>query len=85
MNITTALTAAAVALGGTAVAVAAGLWAGREHRRTPAPLPAAPRPAADAWLPCHTTWCGHMTTPHDRTAAGLTCRGCGTTTPAQEG
>lgn len=32
-----------------------------------------------AYLPCHTTTCGHMTTPHDRTAVGLVCRGCGHT------
>ncbi|NUP52305.1 MAG: hypothetical protein HOW97_34030 [Catenulispora sp.] len=31
---------------------------------------------APAWLPCHTTTCGHMTTPHDHTPAGLVCRSC---------
>ncbi|MGW5352238.1 hypothetical protein ACWERV_17215 [Streptomyces sp. NPDC004031] len=79
MNIPIALTGAALALAAVAAVLFAVLWAGREHRRTPAPLPAAPRPVADAYLPCHTARCGHMSTAHDRTEAGLVCRGCGTT------
>lgn len=48
----------------------------------PRPQLAAP-PATDTAVrrPCHTTACGHMTTPHDRTPTGaLVCRGCGTVT-----
>jgi hypothetical protein len=73
----TALAWAATGITGVTAAVAAGLWAGREHHTAPAPTPVGPAPAA--YVPCHTTTCAHMTTEHDRTAAGLTCRGCGTT------
>lgn len=60
-------------------AVCAGHIPGLNRWTGAAPLLAA-EPDAPAYLPCHTTVCGHMTTPHDRTAAGLVCRGCGNTT-----
>jgi hypothetical protein len=75
-----AITASAIALAGATTAIAAALRAGHEHHAEPAPRPAGPAPAA--YEPCHTTTCGHMSTPHDHTAAGLTCRGCGTTKEA---
>lgn len=75
-----AITASAIALAGASTAIAAALRAGREHRAEPAPAPAGLAP--DAYVPCHTTVCAHMTVAHDRTAAGLTCRGCGTTKEA---
>jgi hypothetical protein len=76
-----AITASAIALAGASTAIAAALRAGREHRAEPTPVvPAVPAPAA--YVPCHTTVCAHMTTEHDRTPAGLTCRGCGTTKEA---
>lgn len=73
----TALACSAVAIAGATTAVVATLRAGHEHRAEPASVPAGPVPAA--YVPCHDLACGHMSTPHDRTAAGLTCRGCGTT------
>lgn len=82
ISTTEALAAAGVACTGLAVAAAAFLQAGREHRATPAPLTAPPAP--DAYLPCHNPVCGHMSTPHDRTTAGLTCLGCGALTLAAE-
>lgn len=75
-----AITASAIALAGATTAIAAALRAGREHHAEPAPRPAGHAPAA--YVPCHTTVCAHMSTPHDRTTAGLTCRGCGTTKEA---
>lgn len=77
--ITTAnvITAVAIGFAGATTALAATVQAGREHRAKPAPRPAGPAP--DAYLACHTTACAHMTMPHDRTPAGLTCRGCRTT------
>jgi hypothetical protein len=77
----TALAYAAVAVSGVTGVIAATLRAGREHRAEPAAAPASPTPAA--YVPCHTTVCAHMSTPHDRTAAGLVCRGCKTTKEEQ--
>jgi hypothetical protein len=76
---TDAITASAIAIAGASTAVVAALRAGREHHAEPAPRsrPAFIEPVA--YVPCHTTVCGHMSTPHDRTPAGLTCRGCKTT------
>lgn len=45
---------------------------GGRHRR--------PTGDPDAWLPCHTLVCAHLTRPHTRTPAGLVCDECGTTT-----
>jgi hypothetical protein len=73
------IAAAVVAFAGVATGLVAVLWAGHEHRAAPAPPATVPAPAPPAYVPCHTTMCGHMTVPHDRSAAGLTCRGCGTT------
>ncbi|WP_031514793.1 hypothetical protein [Streptomyces sp. NRRL F-5123] len=84
MHITEAIAASIVALSGVVVAVAAGVWTWRQARPATAPQQPARRPAADAYLPCHTPVCGHMTTPHDRTPAGLTCRSCGTTTEVEQ-
>jgi hypothetical protein len=61
----------------TTPAVAPDAWPAEP---APPPRPAIAAPAA--YEPCHTTTCGHMSTPHDHTAAGLTCRGCGTTKEA---
>jgi hypothetical protein len=82
---TTALVYAGITLAGVVGILAASLWAGHEHRTTPAPPPRPAIAAPAAYLPCHTTTCGHMSTPHDHTAAGLTCRACGTHVPATEG
>lgn len=51
----------------------------RQFFRRPEPTPASTAAEPAAYVPCHTTACGHMTTEHDRTPAGLTCRNCGTT------
>jgi hypothetical protein len=77
-----AITASAIALAGATTAIAAALRAGHEHHAEPAPPPRPAIAAPAAYEPCHTTTCGHMSTPHDHTAAGLTCRGCGTTKEA---
>jgi hypothetical protein len=75
-----AITAAGLALAGVTTAVAAMARAGREHRAEPVPaVPHEPVPEPAAYVACHTPVCGHMSTPHDRTAAGLVCRGCKTT------
>jgi hypothetical protein len=62
------------------------LAARRPPQRTTAPaavpIPAAPVPAA--YVACHTTTCGHLSRPHDHTAAGLTCRTCGHVTEATD-
>lgn len=45
------------------------------------PAPRASAPAVEAsveWVACHSLHCAHLTTRHDRTPAGLVCRGCGT-------
>ncbi|NUP19033.1 MAG: hypothetical protein HOZ81_23670 [Streptomyces sp.] len=34
----------------------------------------------DAWLPCHSLRCAHLTTRHTRTPAGLVCDECRTPT-----
>lgn len=76
----TVITVIAVGFAGATTVVAATVQAGREHRAEPAPVaPHPPLPEPDAHLACHTTICAHKTRPHDRTAAGLTCRNCGTT------
>jgi hypothetical protein len=62
--------------GGAALAIASRYLP--RPRTTPFTAPAAePRP--DAHMACHTTVCAHMSTAHDRTPAGLVCRGCGNT------
>lgn len=48
----------------------------------PRPEPDEPAPAdigTSPYYPCHTTACGHLSTPHVRTPDGLVCRRCGTT------
>lgn len=60
---------------GVALFIASGIrqYIGRTPVTTPTPPPA----PADLWLPCHTTHCGHMSTIHDPTPHGPTCRACG--------
>jgi hypothetical protein len=78
----TAYACAITAVGLASAAVVAVIAAVSTGRRTATaevtPVPAAP--SADAHLPCHTTACAHLSRPHDRTTAGLTCRHCGTVT-----
>lgn len=71
---TEVLTATVAALGALVVGVAAWVTYRLSRGNQPGHAPAGP-PAA-AYLPCHSLACGHMTTPHDHTAAGLVCRGC---------
>ncbi|MGW2985426.1 hypothetical protein [Streptomyces goshikiensis] len=59
--------------------------------RHPATWPAPPGPGRhrrsggepDAWLPCHTLTCAHLTRPHTRTPAGLVCDECGAITQGE--
>jgi hypothetical protein len=51
-------------------------WAARVWPARTAPVSARPDDSV-VWLRCDTTSCAHMTTRHDRTPAGLVCRGCG--------
>lgn len=69
------ITAVSGLAAGLGAVLALKLARGDHFGQTPA---VEPTPTA-AYLPCHTTVCGHMTTPHDRTAGGLVCRGCGHT------
>ncbi|MEU3447206.1 hypothetical protein AB0H29_08245 [Streptomyces thermolilacinus] len=64
-------------VGVSVVAVAAISWAVRlvPGRAAAARPPVAVDPVV--WRRCDSVRCAHLETRHDRTAAGLVCRGCG--------
>lgn len=74
-----------VAAGCAAIVLLRGVWwLATWAVRRPSPVPVEPvefvEPEAPPVVrrPCHTTKCGHMTTPHEPHGVGvLICRGCG--------
>lgn len=65
--------AAGCVLGGVALMAAAAFL----HITSVHTVNTTPDPDPVVWLPCHSTTCAHLTTPHQPSPTGPACRRCG--------